>query len=481
MIIEFKHFIGVLLLIFTINVSFGQRVTVSNEISVRSNISYDILPNIGDRVIFYHDQGEKQKFEIYTDNLQYINTVDLEFEKKTILPLGVNSYDDRVHFYYSYRDTGNVHIKVRTYDKTMKCIDTTTLLVRQKTNDEGNPRYAISDDKSQVLIFIPMGKVIYLMQLDNKSHRINYQQLVAAVNVDFKDDFQKLFLSNQGQVAILLHKHSIWALKDDEDHLLLTVMGVEQVYITALRPNSGKYNDIHIGWDNLKQSMVLGAFVYDVQENDIIGYSAINIPIKPIDDILELPVVFFNSEWMASDTGRKVGKVRELNNCELRDIIPRVDGGVVLVTEIVKKFTRRGNNFPSQGNYFDRMNGRGLVDFYHEDVIFFVNNADGSRHWDQLLFKKQFSQDDDGIYSSYFLLKTAGRLKLIYNDEIKNSNTVSEYTIDPLGHYERRSVLSTEYQNLKLRCRDAIQIGPKSFIVPSEKNWRINIVKVDYP
>ena len=68
----------------------------------------------------------------------------------------------------------------------------------------------------------------------------------------------------------------------------------------------------------------------------------------------------------------------------------------------------------------------------------------------------------------------------MYNDEIKNNNTVSEYVLDPLGNTERKSVLSTEYQNLRLRFSQAIQTGSASLIVPSEKNWKMNMVKIEY-
>ena len=96
------------------------------------------------------------------------------------------------------------------------------------------------------------------------------------------------------------------------------------------------------------------------------------------------------------------------------------------------------------------------------------------------MYKKQFSQDDNAIYSSYFLYTTPSRIKLVYNDEIKTNNTVSEYVLDPLGNFERKSVLSTQYQNLKLRFRDAIQISPNEIIIPSESTNKINLVKIEY-
>ena len=46
----------------------GQKVTVSREIGIRNNYAYDILPNIEDHIIFYHDRGPEQQFEIYYNN-----------------------------------------------------------------------------------------------------------------------------------------------------------------------------------------------------------------------------------------------------------------------------------------------------------------------------------------------------------------------------------------------------------------------------
>ena len=69
---------------------------------------------------------------------------------------------------------------------------------------------------------------------------------------------------------------------------------------------------------------------------------------------------------------------------------------------------------------------------------------------------------------------------MIYNDEIKSNNTVSEYVLDPLGNYKRTSVLSTEYQNLKLRFQDATQISSTELLVPSQKNYDLSLVKIDF-
>jgi len=107
-------------------------------------------------------------------------------------------------------------------------------------------------------------------------------------------------------------------------------------------------------------------------------------------------------------------------------------------------------------------------------------HPDGSEHWTEVLFKKQFSQDDGGIYASYYPFITPSRLRLIYNDEIKKENTVSEYVLNGIGEYKRESLFSTRYQNIKLRLMDALQISNNEILIPSQKNYNLSLVKISY-
>ena len=107
-------------------------------------------------------------------------------------------------------------------------------------------------------------------------------------------------------------------------------------------------------------------------------------------------------------------------------------------------------------------------------------HPDGKTHWKTILHKKQYSQDDDGIYSSFFLFKTPSNLRFLFNDEIRYENTVSEYVLNGVGAYERKSLLSTANLDLRLRFRDAMQVSAQELIVPSERRNRLRLVKLQY-
>lgn len=458
----------------------AQKVTVSREIGVRNNYAYDILPNIGDHIIFYHDKGSEQQFEIYDQDLRHIQTISPEFEKRNISPAGVVPMDSTFHFFYSYREDDTTYLNLRVYDKNMFLTDTVTLSKQPKVGFfKDNPKFSYSQDKSKVLIFYPEEKDLYLRLVDNFSKSMIYEFKLSIKDINLRTDFEKLEINNRGEIFILGRKSSFWGRDNDRGFLLIRVLNQSNVIIHRFFPEKDEVSDLLMDFDEKNQRLAIAGFVSSGDLSKTNGYFAFSIRTQDIPLEAEIAINRFSPEFLSEVTGKKVGKVKELSDYFLKDMVVRNDGGVILICETVKEFTRRTQiNAPT--NVGDVYPLRGFVDYYHEDLILIASYPDGKEHWKKILFKKQFSQDDNAIYSSFFLFKTPSRIKLLYNDEIKNNNTVSEYVFDPLGNAERRSVLSTEYQNLKLRFRDAIQTGPSSLIVPSEKSWKINMVKIEY-
>lgn len=469
----------VLLLIFSSSRSFTQKVTVSREITIRNNYAYDILPNIGGRIIFYNDKGSEHSFEIYDKNLRYINTIFPEFEKRAIQPVGVLPMDSVFNFFYQYRDGGFQYLKVFSFDENVTVKDSATLSSKEKKWISSTARFAFSEDKSKVLVFTPDDKFLNIQLIDSRSLTLIYDINLLAEGINLKSDFEKLTVSNDGQIFIVARKSSIWGRSETIGFTLLRIKTKEDVAQFQFTPESDEITDIMLDYDEANQRVVLAGLVSASGPSRVSGYFGFSMIPDDIPEEAEIIINTFTPEFIGDVSGKKPGKSRELADFRLQHIVVRNDGGVILITEMVKEFARRGQ-MQVPGQFGDNFGARNFMDYYYEDMLLFATYPNGREHWKKILFKKQFSQDDGGIYSSCFLFKTPSRLRLIYNDEIKNANTVSEYVLDGLGNAERKSVLSTEYQNLKLRFRDAIQTGPSSLIIPSEKNWKLNMVKIDY-
>lgn len=476
---KYRAFGLVLACLISAALGISQKVTVSREINIRNNYSYDILPNIGSNTVLYSDKGVEHQFEIYDSNLRYKSTVTPEFEKKNIQPIGLLSKDSSIYYFYSYRDEEHIVTRALRFDQQIQVEDTLTLSVKEKKLISSNARFAHSDDKSKVLVFTPDDKKVNLKLVDLTSFSVLYDFTLTVEGINLKTDFEKLVVANDGQIFIAARQSSFWNKGESNGFSLIRIKNKENVIVHHFSPESDDIIQLMMDVDNVNNRVVLAGFTTTGDESRANGYFGFSIDPESLPDEAEILINRFTPEFIADITGNKPGKMKELHDFTIRSLVVRQDGGVILVCEMVREFIRRGQmNVPGQfGNNFGM---RGLIDYYHEDVLLLANFPDGKDHWQKVLFKKQFSQDDNAMYSSFFLFKTPSRIHLIYNDEIKNNNTVSEYVIDPMGNAERKSVLSTEYQNLRLRFKEAIQTGSNTLIVPSEKNWKINLVKIEY-
>jgi hypothetical protein len=150
----------------------------------------------------------------------------------------------------------------------------------------------------------------------------------------------------------------------------------------------------------------------------------------------------FDESLLAEVHGRDVAVARGLSDFNVRQVALRQDGGGVIIAELNKEFSRR-SSLPIRRDNGTFSRG-GWVDYYYEDLILFAVHPDGSAHWKQVLRKRQYSQDDDAIYSSFMLFKTPSRLRFLFNDEIKQENTVGGYEVTGNGYIERKTVFNTD-------------------------------------
>ena len=178
-------------------------------------------------------------------------------------------------------------------------------------------------------------------------------------------------------------------------------------------------------------------------------------------------------------------KNKKLRNFQVSSMLLKADGSPILVFEHARNAVRQNggiSNFNNTNTFRGQQgfNSAGWSDHYREDLVVISLDQNLELDWYHVFYKKQFSQNDNALFSSYFTFMTPSRVRLIYNDEIKTNSTVSEYIFDGAGNYKRNSLLSTEYQNLRLIFQYAVQISNSSLIVPSQRNSALSLVKVDY-
>lgn len=460
----------VLLCICGINGLEAQKVTVSPEVLLRDDYSFALLGEVEDKVLLVRNKGYNQALSIYNEGLGFVQEVPLEFEERKVNLIGFVTNDYDFTSYYSYRNGSKEYVKAVKMSAFGEKFYEDTLFVRENVFiSEYYNIYGSSDDRYVLVSNIIDDGTLHLMLYDNQEMELLFENKLAIQGVSMRTDLKSIKLTKSGKVGILFEKYNSMFRKDAHHFRLITIDPENEILDTridfqdkysvsvALMENDKKNSFEILGlYGNRYENMSNGYFLFD---GEVI--SVYNFPENMLDAIY-------------------LGDKRKLDGIEdygLFDIIRRKDGGYVLVMESNKEFFRSTSGarpFRSGGYRV------GITDYYNEDILVMSLDPNGAFKWNTILPKKQFSQDDDGVYSSFFVFKTPSALRFVYNDEIKSNNTVSEYVLNPAGIYERNSVLSTAYEKLKLRIRSAVQISSNSYLLTSERNNRLNIVKIEY-
>ena len=458
---------------------FAQKVTVSNNITIRTNLGYDVLPNIGSNIFFYHDRGSEHLFDVYDENLKFKHSRTLTLPYKAANIINMVPSPSGLRVFFQSREEQKHHLAVIDVNENGDAQDSIKILFTKETVSMPGMRSVISEDKKKILFFWIDNRSFQYILVNNLDSCDTWATgKVESGEFNFKSDFLGIEVSNEGSIFILGSKERGWNRGANESIMVMTIEE-SQYELRFVVVEDLDITQIEFDYDNMNGQLCMAGLLSRSGEDASVGYFVQRIDGREENPVSAVEPILFSLEFISEFYGKKTNKIKKISDLFLEDIILRADGGVLLIMEIRKEFLRRaGSNAMSR--FGDVYSGRGFIDYYNEDVLIISNHPDGTEHWKNVLYKKQFSQDDNAMYSSYGLLLTPTRLRIIYNDEIKTNNTVSEYVLDPLGNFERNSVLSTQYQNLKLRFRDAVPLSAHALLIPSEQTNSLNLVKIDF-
>jgi hypothetical protein len=134
---------------------------------------------------------------------------------------------------------------------------------------------------------------------------------------------------------------------------------------------------------------------------------------------------------------RQLEKGKELNNFFLDKIIPRSDGGVLILGE--QYYVTVNTYRDIYGYWFNQT-------FYHyDDVLVTSISGDGKMEWTSVVYKRQMSENSSQL--SYFDVVSTDRLFLFYEYREKDAGPNVYYqTIDFDGQVSARKPMFPEYK-----------------------------------
>lgn len=455
------------------SIVFCQTITISEELPLRNDYAYTILGWVGGDLLLFRDMGHEYFVQAFDEEMH------LKWEREILLGprkadiIGVVPHEDQFHLIFGMRDKGDYILQHRSFDHTVTLQDTMTL--DTVPNIFITPRYLIaeSEDKSKVLLFREINNGIHLCSYDLTQRHVLWKNEFEFSVGNLHRDYSSMEVTNDGNFYLVLEPDK-FLQKVQHLEVFSSRNTGEMIHETLDLGNYQAY-DFHTQYDNHNDNLVITGLYSD--RNVVRAQGFYFFRYKP-GHPHKMNVLPFDESILAEVHGKDVSSVRGLTDFNVKKVALREDGGAVLIAELNKEFSRR-SSLPVRRENGSFTRG-GWVDYYYEDLILFAVNPDGTEHWKKVLHKRQYSQDDEAIYSSFFLFKTPTRLRFLFNDEIKQENTVGGYEVTGTGYVERKTVFNTDYQKLKLRFKDGLQVAYNECIVPSERNNRLNLVRIKY-
>ncbi len=476
----YKNIIIVSILITAISgVATSQEVSISDELSIRNYFSYELLGQIDDRILIYRDKGFSKEIDVYNEDMEHTQFSEFIFEKKKADVYAILGQDTAFQMIYGYLEKDSLVLRLREYDKVVRLIDSTTLTKIHKKEIKRRFSHSISEDKSKILLTtINNENQVRFILYNCRQKAITWHQVVLFPGKDYRD-FKNIVVTNDGRLLMQV-KNSNFDV-DRLDFVLLNPSNNTQFNFN-IDLTGHILRNVFFKYDNQNLNVIVCGTYADKKGKEVKGMYFFK---KNINKLLgtEPPQYIPYTSSLGAELlqGKKRNRKHVFDDLEVKEVILRNDGGALVISEITKNFSRRSPyNSTYSRNASSSYSRRGWVDYYNEDIVVINVNPEMSIDWSKVLYKKQFSQDDDAVYSSFYVMKTPSRLRFIYNDDIKKNSTVSEYLMDPTGRIARNSLLSTQYQNMKLRFGDAMQLSANSILIPSEKNYDLNLVKITY-
>ena len=448
-------------------------MVVSEPIALRNDYGYELIGRLKDRVLLFRDKYDEFEVQAFDGQMRNAWSRKLEdLDKNGIQVLAVVGGKNDFSVIYKVRKRGTTLLKVHKYDPGANLIDTMT--VKNYGERVFSPPIIDvlkSEDKNCI---IALNSAEH-SQMEATCFRLDKMQVLWDKSIHLDDNFyesniKSMALSNAGDYFLVTELNNRRSKLDDHEYQVLHVRDLtERIVRVPLR--DFLTTDVKFVYDNLNRHLV-GVGLYSEKNRDRAN-GFFYLKAGPDDTAITLRYEAFSDKVISILRRKDVADdTKGITDADIQQVILRRDGGALVVAERHHEI-QRGTS-ASRGFWRDGM--RVVMDYYYDDLLLIALHPDGQPHWTTVLHKKQYSQDDEATFSSYFLFPTPERLHFMFNDEIKYENTCSDYIVSPVGDFDRNSLMNTFGQSLRLRFRDALPLSLHECLVPSEFRNKLRLV-----
>lgn len=480
--------IPVFFLIFTLNIfkpyqSAAQNVFYSKEERFDfQNGDFSVVGNTGNFLFTYVASQKGYFLNAYNDSMALKARIALDFFPARIEGATFINYPDNIIVLYQAEERNYIIQYAALLDNKALLVNKPIAIDSVKSSFFGGDKQffksVVSPDKSKILIYGIGRRGISTALLDDRLNIIHRENHDTKING--KAAINQAFLDNEGRFYFSVTEET--GSKNYTNTFELYQLSANGKQLTGKHLPQGQfyYSGMHSKINNDNGIIYTAGFYSDKKKGNLEGvtYFQYNPETKTFSQIKN---ILFSSE-LRNDAEMR-NKKKAFNDEHVRQLIIKNNGGFLIVAE--NEYTSTQSEMAPGWGYYSWYYSpvypdRTIVEYNYGDIL--LLNFDSTSHllWHQFIRKGQYSQDDEGLFSSYAFLNSGNTLVFLFNDFNSKSNTMELAAVDGNGKLQMQPMNIGNIGNADWLPRRAAQVSKTTWVVPVLNRNNLFFAKVAF-
>jgi len=165
---------------------FGQDIAFSEDYSIRNDIAYYLIENVGGSFILFRDIPRDCKIHLMDKNMMDAGEVPIEFQYKNPKIYDVlKARDDQFSVIYTAKKKGVRYLSIENFDRFGIMQDSLTILTENNLYEPFNYRIKKSKDETKAIIYSTnYDKSIDVIMVDIKNLKVLWSKKFDQLNIN---------------------------------------------------------------------------------------------------------------------------------------------------------------------------------------------------------------------------------------------------------------------------------------------------------
>ena len=466
---------------------------------------YEIIGRVSGNILVFKNNRTDNAISIYGPDMKLLQRVTLPYLPEKYNNIDFVQYPDFFYMLCEFQKKNIVHLVAFKMDKQAQVIgEPVELDTTQVSGSSSNKIYTnlYSEDKQYLMAVKintknPKTFIFTTFLFDKNLELIDRHRMPMTIQ-DHADYFSNFEIDNEGQ--LIFTRFARLGTGDYLTHVAFVIKGpqADTLAIRDVGANDRILDELKLKVDNFNKRYLLSAFFYKQRKGNIEGLYTV-IWDKTSDTKYKEAVTIFNDDLRAMAKSSESNEKMAFNDYFIKRIVPKKDGGYLLISE-VEYTTTRGSSYSRSDYLYGPMNATDFYSPYYnpyspyspyyryggqatrynaENIMILSFDKNSNMEWSNVIPKSQF--DDDGMNQiSYQTMNTGGELHFLFNQVDKRTMLLMDQSISADGKVTRVPTFHNLDKGYVFLPRLAKQVASNQIVIPCQFRNYLCFAKIDF-